>query len=91
MARLEPVAAEINQAVVCPVTGRGEEDEEENCAVNTWPVEEVGANEEEKDEDWGGVRWDKKKRQPATGASVPSHQIYIPTYLLRQNIFDSSL
>jgi hypothetical protein len=62
--RLEPVTAEIEEAVVGPVAGGGEENEEEEGTVDAGPVEEVGADEEEEDEDGGGVRGDEEEGEP---------------------------
>ena len=41
MSRLKPVAMEVEEAVVGPVTGRDEENQEEDRAVDAWSVEEV--------------------------------------------------
>lgn len=54
------------------MAGGSEEDEEEERAVDAWPVQEVCADEEEEYEDGRGVRWDEEKGQP-TGKCVSSH------------------
>jgi hypothetical protein len=41
MTRLEPVAMQIEEALVRPVAGGDEENEEEQGAVDTRPIEEV--------------------------------------------------
>jgi hypothetical protein len=68
--RLEPITAEIEEALIRPVAGRGEEEE---GAVDARPVEEVGADEEEEDEDWGGVCRDEEQWEPAEDALVIRH------------------
>ncbi|CAG8974220.1 hypothetical protein HYALB_00007383 [Hymenoscyphus albidus] len=55
----EPVTAEIEEAVIGPVAGGGEEYHEEKGAVYTWSVEEVGAHEKEEDEYGGGICGDE--------------------------------
>ena len=42
MARLEPVAVNVEEALVGPVARGNEENEEEDRAVDAGPVEEVG-------------------------------------------------
>ena len=46
MPRLEPVAVNVKEALVGPVTRGDEEDEEEYRAVNAGSVEKVGKEEE---------------------------------------------
>jgi hypothetical protein len=69
-ARLKPVAAEVEEAVVGPVARRGEQDQQQERAVHARPVEEVGAEEEEEDEDGRGVGGDEEQRQPAGRAQL---------------------
>lgn len=57
--RLEPVAADVEEAVIGPVAGRGEEDQQQKGAVHARPVEKVGADEEEEDKDRRGVGGDE--------------------------------
>lgn len=47
------------------MAGGREENEEEKGAVHARAVEEVGAQEEEEDEDWGGVGRNEKEWEPA--------------------------
>lgn len=42
MARFEPVAVDVEEAVVGPVARGDEKDEEENGAVDAGPIEEIG-------------------------------------------------
>lgn len=49
--RFEPVAVEVEEAVVGPVAGREEEDEEQHGAVHAGSVQEVGRDEEGQDEE----------------------------------------
>ena len=42
MPRLEPVAVHVQEAVVGPVAGAGEKDQEEGAAVDARPVEGIG-------------------------------------------------
>lgn len=49
-ARLEPVAAKVEKAVLRPVARGQEEYDEQERAVEAWSVEEVRADEEEEDE-----------------------------------------
>lgn len=67
--RLEPVAAEVEEAAVGPVARGQEEDEQQDRAVDAGPVEEVGADEEEEDEGRRGVGRDEEEGQPAGGDS----------------------
>lgn len=64
-AGLEPVAAEVEEASVGPVTRGEEEDEKQEAAVDAGSVEEVGADEEEEDEGGRGVGRDEEEREPA--------------------------
>ena len=41
MSGFEPVAMDIEEAVVGPVAGGDEKDYEENRAVDTWAIEEI--------------------------------------------------
>lgn len=66
-ARLEPVAAEVEEAAVGPVARSHKQDEQQEGTVDAGPVEEVGAHEEEEDEGWGGVGWDEEEGEPAVG------------------------
>lgn len=66
MAWFEPVSAKVEEAVVGPVTGRQEQDEEQDGAVDAGSVEEVGRDEEEDDEGRGGVGGDEEEWEPAT-------------------------
>lgn len=59
--RLEPVAADVEEAPVGPVTRRQEEDDEQKGAVDAWSVEEVCADEE--DENEGGRRVGRYEEQ----------------------------
>ncbi len=52
---LKPVALEVEEAVVRPVAGRGEEDDKQEGAVHAWPVEEVCTYKKEADEYRRGV------------------------------------
>jgi hypothetical protein len=61
VSRLEPVAAEVEEAVVGPVAGRSKEDQEQEGAVDARSVEEVGADEEEEDEYGRGVGGDEEE------------------------------
>ncbi len=65
MPRLEPVAAQVEEAVVGPVARREEEDEEQHGAVDARPVEEVGRQEEEHDEGRRRIGRDEEEREPA--------------------------
>ncbi|ESZ91998.1 hypothetical protein SBOR_7613 [Sclerotinia borealis F-4128] len=56
--------AEVEEAVVGPVTGGGEEDEDKNGTVDARAVEEIGADEEEENKDWGGVGGDEEEGEP---------------------------
>lgn len=58
---LEPVAADVEEAPVGPVTRRQEEDDEQEGAVYAWSVKEVCADEE--DEDEGGRRVGRYEEQ----------------------------
>jgi hypothetical protein len=53
--------------VVTPVTGGGEEDQQEEGAVDARAVEEVGAEEEKENEYRGCIGRDEEKREPAGG------------------------
>jgi len=64
-AGFKPVAAEVKEAVIRPVTRRREEYQEEKRAVDAWSVKEVCTDEEEEYEDWRGVRWYEEEWQPA--------------------------
>lgn len=46
MAGLKPVAMDVEEAVVGPVARGDEEDQEENGAVDTWPIKEIREEEE---------------------------------------------
>ena len=46
MTGFEPVAMDIEEALVGPVAGGYEEDQEEDGAIDAWPVEEVREDEE---------------------------------------------
>ena len=50
MARFEPIAVNVEEAVVGPVARRDEQDEEEDGAVDAGPVQEIGQEEECHDE-----------------------------------------
>ncbi len=50
MTRLEPVAVDVEEALIGPVAGGDEEDQEEDGAVDAWPIEEVGEHEKGDDE-----------------------------------------
>ena len=50
MARLEPVAVEVEETLLGPVAGGDEEDEEEYGAIDAGSVEGVGQEEEGDDE-----------------------------------------
>ena len=50
MTRLEPVAVDVEKALVGPVARGDEEDEEQDRAINAGAVEEVGEEEEGDDE-----------------------------------------
>lgn len=63
--RLEPVAAEVEDAPVGPVAGCQEEDEEEERAVEARSVEKIGAEEEEENETRRCVGRNEKQRKPA--------------------------
>lgn len=65
-ARLEPIAAEVEEAAVGPVARGHEEDEEEEGAVDAGAVEEIGADEEEEDEGGRGVGRDEEEGEPAS-------------------------
>lgn len=43
----EPVAMEVEEAVIGPVAGGQEEDKQQHGTVDAWSVEEVGRQEEE--------------------------------------------
>lgn len=62
---MEPVTREVEEAPVGPVTGREEEDKQEERAVDAWPVEEVGADEEQEDEGRRGIGRDEEEGKPA--------------------------
>lgn len=64
-ARLEPVAAQVEEAAVGPVARGHKEDEEEEGAVDAGSIEEVGADEEEEDEGGRGVGGDEEEGEPA--------------------------
>lgn len=70
--RLEPVAADVEEAPVGPVTRRQEEDDEQKGAVDAWSVEEVCADEE--DENEGGRRVGRYEEQwePTTVVGLES-------------------
>jgi len=78
--------------VVRPVAGRREEYEEEKGAVDAGSVEEVGADEEEKDEDRRGVCRDEEERQPTadnmsvSGCCMADQGCMKETNLRRQNM-----
>lgn len=59
MSRLKPVAVEVEEAVVGPMTGRDEEDQEEDGTVDAWSVEEV--RQDEKGDDESADRLGKQK------------------------------
>lgn len=42
MARFEPIAVDVEEAVIGPVARGDEKDEEENRAVDAGPIEEIG-------------------------------------------------
>lgn len=71
--REEPVATKVEEATVGPVARGQEQDEEENGAVYAGSVEEVGADEEEKDEGWRGVGRYEEEGEP-TGSRLVSHR-----------------
>lgn len=50
MARFEPIAVDVEEAVVGPVARGDEQDEEEDGAVDAGPVQEIGQEEECYDE-----------------------------------------
>lgn len=50
MTRLEPVAVDVEEALIGPVAGGDEEDQEEDGAVDAWSIEEVGEHEKGDDE-----------------------------------------
>jgi hypothetical protein len=62
---LKPVAVEVEETMVGPMTGGREEDNEEEGAVYAWPVEEVCAYEKEEDEYRRGIGGYKEERKPA--------------------------
>ncbi|KAG4295110.1 hypothetical protein FPRO06_01694 [Fusarium proliferatum] len=57
--REEPVTAKVEEASVGPVARSQEENKEEDGAVHAWPIEEVGADKEEKYESRRGVGRDE--------------------------------
>ena len=56
MPLLEPVTVEVKEALVGPVAGGDEEDEEKDRAVDARAIEEVGEEEEGDDESRKGDR-----------------------------------
>lgn len=69
--RLEPVASKVEEATVGPVARRQEEYEQEDGAVEAWPVQEVGADEKEEDESRRGVcRYEEEGKPTAAAASM---------------------
>lgn len=50
MARFEPIAVDVEEAVVGPVARGDEQDEEQDGAVDAGPVQEIGQEEECYDE-----------------------------------------
>lgn len=50
MSRFEPVTVDVKEAMIGPVARRDEEDEEENRAVDTRSVQEIGEKKEGNDE-----------------------------------------
>lgn len=61
---MEPVAADVEEAPVGPVTRRQEEDDEQEGAVYAWSVEEVCADEEDEDEGGRRIGWYEEEREP---------------------------
>jgi hypothetical protein len=66
---LKPVTAEVEETLVGPIAARQEENKQQERAVDTWAVEEVGAEEEEEDKGWRGVGRDEEEWQPAATKS----------------------
>ena len=64
----EPVTGEVEEASVRPVARGDEQDQQQEGAVDAWPVEEIGADEEQEYEGWGGVCRDKEQREPTASS-----------------------
>ena len=97
--RLEPVAAEVEEAPVGPVAAREEEDEQQERAVDARPVEEVCAHEEEEDEGRRGVGRDEEEGEPAVRRELAcraetlteeAERGVMLAYLRKQNILTGS-
>ncbi len=50
MSGFKPIAVEVEEAVVGPMTGRDEENQEKYGTIDAWSVEEVSQDEEGDDE-----------------------------------------
>lgn len=89
--RLEPVAADVEEAPVGPVTRRQEEDDEQKGAVDAWSVEEVCADEEDENEGRRRVGRYEEQWEPTTVVCFESWSAFSFTRFLGLRSFAPGL